>query len=121
MPTLSELTSDTATIKFDFGAFPVSLVYHPAMIAEEFIEEFLLFQKMGEDSGEDQVMGTLKSFNKTLCEVIESWDITEGDGKTMIPLTVTNMRRIPLKLRMTIAVQIINDMRPNTEAPKILN
>lgn len=117
MPTLHELTSGTATVNFSFGSIPVRVTYYPGKITEEFMGQVLALNNMDEHT----FTSTFKNFNATLCEVLESWDITEDDGKTMFPITPERVVKLPLQLRTWIAGEVMNDMRPNTEAPRTLN
>lgn len=117
MPTFYELTSGTSTINFDFGSIPLRVTYCPGLVTEEFMGQVLALNSIDEHTFTE----TFKSFNETLCEIIESWDITENDGKTMYPLAPERVVKLPLPLRGRIASEIMSDMRPNTEAPKTLN
>lgn len=117
MPTLHELTSGTSTVNFSFGSIPVRVTYYPGRVTEEFMGQVLALNTMDEHT----FTATFKTFNATLCELIESWDITENDGKTMFPLDPERVVKLPLPLRMRISSEIMSHMRPNGEAPKTLN
>jgi hypothetical protein len=117
MPTLHELTSGTSTTTFNFGSIPVSLTYFPGKVTEEFMGQVLAFEHMDEHT----FAKTFDSFNITLCDLIESWDITEDDGVTMFPLDPARFVKLPLQLRFRLAQEIMASMRPNTDAPKTLN
>lgn len=117
MPTLRELTSGTATVSFSFGSIPIRVTYYPGKITEEFMGQVLALNSMDENT----FSSTFKTFNVTFCSIIESWDITEDDGKTMFPVVPDRVVKLPLQLRMRIAGEVMNDMRPNSDAPKTLN
>jgi len=104
-------------VNFTFGSIPVRVTYYPSRVTEEFMGQMLSFDKMDERT----FAPTFAAFNATLCDLIESWDITENDGVTMFPIESERVVKLPLKLRMRISAEIMSDMRPNEEAPKTLN
>lgn len=115
--TYQKMMADTAKVTFYWGEDDVNVVYHPGKVTEEFMGQVLAFERMDAATFEK----TFTSFNATLADIIESWDVF--DGKEMFPLDVKAFKRLPLPFRFQVAYAIMGDMRPERIAPqtKMLN
>lgn len=118
--TLSQISSNTATITFQAGATPdetVTFVYYPGHVTEK------SFSVMAGLNTQDQhaILAAVISFNEMLVDLIKSWDLLENDGSTPFPLDATRFAELPLGFRMQIFQLIMGDIRPNMAASQTLN
>lgn len=60
------------------------------------------------------------SVDEALLELVESWDLTEGEGKGEKPLPVTEegLKQIPLPARHLMIQAALRAVRPNLTTPE---
>lgn len=109
---IQKMMANTAKITLYIGEDDVNIVYHPARVTEEFMAQVLAFDRMDAETFE----ATFTSFNASLAEIIESWDVF--DGETMFPLDATQFKRLSLSFRFSVAQAIMSDIRPEVTAPQ---
>lgn len=110
--TLQKMVAQTAEITFPWGEDTVTFSYHPGKVTETFLSQVLAISRMDEATFE----ATFKSFNTNLADVLQSWDVLDGDGSdgAMFPLDASRFSELPLIFRMQVAIQVMQDMRPNS-------
>jgi hypothetical protein len=114
--TLNEIAANTATVTFQYGDKPITLVFYPGRITEKVLTAGN-FAKRGEDAA--SIEAGVKDFNDILATLIESWDVLENDGKTMIPIDADRFADIPLIFRTQVFQEIIGAFRPEMMAPQM--
>lgn len=110
--TLQKMVEKTASVTFSWGEDSVTFSYHPGKVTEAFLSQVLAFQLMDEATFD----GTFKSFNANLADILQSWDVLDGDGSNgaMFPLDANRFSELPIDFRMRIAMEIMQDIRPNS-------
>lgn len=110
--TLQKMVENTAPVSFTWGDDTVNVVYHPGKVTEAFLSQVLAFQQMDEASFD----ATFRSFNTELASILQSWDVLDGDGSdgAMFPLEGARFPELPISFRMRVAMEIMQDIRPNT-------
>ena len=115
--TFQQMVSESATINFTYNDYPIKIVYFPGKLTEEFVGAVIAMNAMDAST----FNATFKTYNEQLCDVIESWDVLENDGVTMIPLTPERLAKLPFKFRAKLSQEIMGDMRPEASTPQTAN
>ncbi len=113
--TLNEIAANTATVTFQFGDNPVTVVFYPGRITERVLTAGN-FAKRGDDPA--SIEAGVEDFNAILAGLVESWDVLENDGKAMIPIDAKRFADIPLIFRTRVFQEIIGAFRPEMVAPQ---
>jgi hypothetical protein len=105
MPTLSQVAANKASITFAWGDLTFHIEYYPGKMTGNLIAEV--------EANED-----METMGRFLVGVLASWDLTEDDDVTMFPLEVERFGEIGLPFLMGVFYAMVNDMRPEAEAPQ---
>jgi hypothetical protein len=89
MPTLAALQAVTETATLDFYGQSIKVKYRPGALTIKV--ERLLFGDVGDEDGDRRRDQVLEAF----LAIIDSWDITEPDGKTKLAVTKENLAEVP--------------------------
>lgn len=124
---VGQIAANTSEIKIPVGDDFVTVKYAPGRITEETFQQMVNLSRLTDvNEGNISEIGTIfQSLNELLVDLIKEWDLTENDGKTVVPLTVERLsgkekgvQKIPLMFRMQIAGAIVGDIRPEALAPQ---
>jgi hypothetical protein len=89
MPTLAALQAVTETATLEFYGQAIKVKFRPGALTIKV--ERLLFGEMGEEDGDRRRDQVLDAF----LAIIDSWDITEKDGKTPLAVTKETLAEVP--------------------------
>ncbi len=124
---VGQIASNTAEVKIPVGDDFVTVKYAPGQITEETFQQLSSLSKLqnvSEDNISD-ISSIFESLNQMLVDLIKSWDLTEEDCETVVPLTVERLSgkvqgvpKIPLVFRLQVAGALIGDIRPEAMTPQ---
>lgn len=106
---LSELFAETKVLVVAVGGGELNVTYRPDAITPETLDRM---SNAASAPGEAIV--------STVVELVASWDLTDDDG-SIYPLTVKDVRRLPLSFLSTVIKAITDDINPNASRRKPLN
>lgn len=124
---VGQIAANTAEVKIPVGDDFVTVKYAPGQITEETFQQLTSLSKLQNVSEDNigDISSIFQSLNQMLVDLIKSWDLTEEDGVTVVPLTVERLSgkvagvaKIPLTFRLQVVGAIMGDMRPNQIAPQ---
>lgn len=128
---LSNLTTDTARARVDYGANgDINIVYRPGNVTEnslaklQYLEEVDALRKANPEHKSDikESLEYMAAVNTLLCQMLIEWDLKRNG--VVIPLTDDALRDVPLGIRMDVLRTIYGDagMDPTngTNEPPIL-
>lgn len=110
---LSDIASNHSTVKVAVGDEYVTINYYPGRITDEVFQTLVGFDHLTAESAKS----TLHDLNSTLVHLVESWDVVENDGETVIPLTLKRLASVYLPFKMQVLASIMADIRPEAVAP----
>ena len=95
--TVSQLAANEASLALPIAGDTLNLVYYPNKLTT---------------TASVQLYNGLEDMNKTLSEIIKSWDLLQDDG-SMYPLDPDSLAGLGVKLLWEVAKGIVTDIRPN--------
>ncbi len=98
--TLSQMSSRSASVTFQFEGQNVTVAYNPGKINDEVIA---------------QLDGNTDSCTQALASVITSWDVMDDsvDPAVPYPTDVESLKKLDWPFRLVLRQEIVRDMRPN--------
>lgn len=115
---LQQIATNTATLTITWGDDIINLVYYPGKFTEKVVADVQAISELNENT----LVAGLATFNETLANLIQDWDVYEDTAMTTkFPIDPKRFPELPLSFRMQIFSSISNDLRPNTVAPQIQN
>lgn len=110
MPTISQMVTGTAPVTIQFHGITVKAAYYPGKVTEDIIAQIDALATVGAST---ETRAGYSDLDALLTELIASWDLTEDDGVTMIPIDAEHLRTLPVLFRQQALLRIVEDMRPN--------
>ena len=98
---LSELFSETKVLPVAIGDSELSVTYRPQAITPEMMDRMTTAANA---PGEAIV--------KTVVDLVVAWDLTD-DSSAPYPVTLDNVRKLPVSFLATITKAITEDINPN--------
>lgn len=112
--TLNKIANDTASVTINVGEDTCTIEYYPSRITEKTFKQLQQFQNVNNDT----IESGFESFNEVLSSLIKAWDVYEDDQQTILyPTTPDRLSELPIPFRSQVLQAIMEDMRPNSEAP----
>jgi len=114
--TLAKITSNTAEISMMVGEDTVNVTYYPGRVTEKTIAQLQGYA----DVNPDHFAETVHEVNVLMASLIKSWDVYEDEAQTvMFPLDPERLAELPFMFRTKVVVAIMQDIRPEADAPQM--
>jgi hypothetical protein len=107
---LTQMAAATAKITIKTGELDIWVKYYPNRLTGEYAAKLTT---VGDDMKED--------IYPIIAHLVESWDLVEDDGTTMIPINASGFDRVGVPFLLQIFGAIVGDMRPNGVTPQMMN
>lgn len=115
---LAKIANNTANVAIQVSEDPAdvaNITYYPGRVTERV---FAALQSFGH-LDENNIAAGFEEFNKTLANLIKSWDVFEDEAQTvMFPIDASRFTELPFAFRMDVVNAIMGDIRPETIAPQ---
>jgi hypothetical protein len=111
--TLIEIASNTANVRFTWGANEVNIVYRPGLVTEKVLAQLMDFTNLDEST----LMAQMREFNELLARLMVSWDVM--DGEVVVPITPDRLSEIPILFRAEVIQAMLGDIRPEAMTPQM--
>lgn len=98
---VSELFAETKALTVPVGEGEIKLSYRPQAVTPEMIDRMT---NAGNVPGDAIVA--------TVVDLVAAWDL-QGDDEAAYPLTVKDVRRLPITFLATLTKAITEDINPN--------
>lgn len=98
---LSQILSDRKIVQIGIGDDALNVTYRPQAITPETLDRMT--------AANDKPGAAIV---ETVVEMVADWDLTDDDGSPY-PLTIKDVRRLPVSFLSTIVKEITDDLNPN--------
>lgn len=114
MPSLTQVTRNAVTVEIEIGDYTINVEYYPLLITDKMFAQLQGFSSVAQAS----VLEKFAEVNCMLVAIMKSWDLTEDDEITPIPITVERLKSLSPVIKLWLIQKITGNIDPESIAPQ---